>query len=122
MGVEHFVQDAFDSGLASWFLSHTYLAAQLVVLPLVSAGALPLGAEGLPAAARHGAGDVADLDPDLRGVPGRPAAAGRGMGFTDSVSASGAVNMTGRLIVFYNELAGRALACTAGSRWRSRSL
>src|SRR5215212_5168193 len=35
LAVEGSVQDALDSSVATWVLSHIYLAAQLVVLPLV---------------------------------------------------------------------------------------
>jgi len=104
VAVEHSVQDAFDSGLASWFLSHTYLAAQLVVLPLVLLALY----RWAPKVYRPLRDTV--LATWLISIPiyaAFPVAPPRlaGMGFTDSVSAHGAVGMTGRSSVFYNELA-----------------
>ncbi len=120
VGVEHAVQDAFDSGFASWFLSHTYLAAQLVVLPLVLLALY----RWAPKVYRPLRDTV--LATWLISIPiyaAFPVAPPRlaGLGLHGLGERTGAVVMTGRSSVFYNELAGGARACTAGSRWRSRS-
>ena len=77
LGIEGAVQTALTGSVALWILNHVYLAAQLVVLP----GALwLLHRKARPAyiqPAQHGARHLAAVDPRLRPVPGRPAAARR---------------------------------------------
>ena len=77
VGVESAVQNALTGTVVLWILNHLYLAAQLVVLP----GALWLlhrkARAAYDAPAQHGARHLAAVDPGLRAVPRRPAAAGR---------------------------------------------
>jgi PAP2 superfamily len=112
-----------------WLLSHIYLAAQLVVLP----GALVYLYGRAPEIYRRLRGTV--LATWVLSIPiyaAFPVAPPRlaGLGFTDSVSAHGAVSMTGRSSMFYNELAAVpslhcgfavaiaiALAAAARRRW-----
>ncbi len=77
VGIESAVQTALTGTVVLWILNHVYLAAQLVVLP----GALWLlhrkARPALRPPAQHGARHLAAVDPRLRPVPRRPAAAGR---------------------------------------------
>jgi len=129
VAVEHTVQNGLQGGVSMWLLSHVYLAAQLVVLP----GALVYLYRRAPAMYRRLRGTV--LATWMLSIPiyaAFPVAPPRlaGLGFADSVSAHGAVSMTGRSSMFYNELAavpslhcgfavaiGIALAAAAKHRW-----
>ena len=104
LGIERSVQSALDAGPLMWLLSHVYLAAQLLVLP----AALVY----LYRRARHVYRPLRDtvLATWLISIPvyaAFPVAPPRlaGIGMADSVSAHGAVSLTGRSSVFYNELA-----------------
>ena len=102
--IEHWVQDSLQGSVSMWILSHLYLAAQLVVLP----GALIYLYKRAPAIYRRLRDTV--LATWLLSIPiyaAYPVAPPRlaGLGFADSVSAHGAVSMTGRSSMFYNELA-----------------
>jgi hypothetical protein len=104
VAVERSVQDALQGGVSMWLLSHLYLAAQLAVLP----GALIYLYRRAPAIYRRLRDTV--LATWLLAIPvyaAFPVAPPRlaGLGFDDTVSAHGAVSLTGRSSVFYNELA-----------------
>jgi membrane-associated phospholipid phosphatase len=129
LGFEHSVQNGLQGSISMWLLSHIYLAAQLVVLP----GALIYLYRRAPEIYRRLRGTV--LATWMLSIPiyaAFPVAPPRlaGLGFADSVSAHGAVSMTGRSSMFYNELAavpslhcgfavaiGIALAAAAKQRW-----
>jgi hypothetical protein len=104
VGVERSVQSALDGGVVMAMLSHVYLAAQLLVLP----AALVLLYKRAPRVYRPLRDTV--LATWLLSIPvyaAFPVAPPRlaGIGMADSVSANGAVSLTGRSSVFYNELA-----------------
>jgi membrane-associated phospholipid phosphatase len=104
VGVERSVQAALDGGIVMSLLSHVYLAAQLLVLP----GALVYLYKRAPRVYRPLRDTV--LATWLLSIPvyaAFPVAPPRlaGIGMADSVSAHGAVSLTGRSSVFYNELA-----------------
>ena len=104
LAVERSVQDALQGGVSMWVLSHLYLAAQLVVLPAV----LIYLYRRAPRIYRPLRDTV--LFTWLISIPvyaAFPVAPPRlaGLGFADSVSAHGAVSLTGRSSIFYNELA-----------------
>jgi membrane-associated phospholipid phosphatase len=104
VAIERSVQDGLQGGLSMWVLSHLYLAAQFVVLP----AALVLLYKRAPKVYRPLRDTV--LFTWLISIPvyaAFPVAPPRlaGMGFADSVSAHGAVSLTGRSSIFYNELA-----------------
>ena len=104
VAIEKSVQDGLHGGPSMWVLSHLYLAAQFVVLPGVLVHLYKRAPEGLPAAARHRAVHLADLDPRLRGFPRRAAAVGR-HGLRRFGERARPVSLTGRSSIFYNELA-----------------
>ena len=104
IAVERSVQDGLQGGVSMWLLSHLYLAAQFVVLP----AALIHLYKRAPRVYRPLRDTV--LFTWLISIPvyaAFPVAPPRlaGLGFTDSVSAHGAVSLTGRSSIFYNELA-----------------
>ena len=104
IAVERSVQDGLQGGLSMWLLSHLYLAAQFVVLP----AALVYLYRRAPRIYRSLRDTV--LATWLISIPvyaAFPVAPPRlaGMGIADSVSAHGAVSLTGRSSIFYNELA-----------------
>ena len=104
IAVERSVQDGLQGGVTMWLLSHIYLAAQLAVLP----GVLIYLYRRAPAIYRRLRDTV--LATWLISIPiyaAFPVAPPRlaGLGFADSVSEQGAVSLTGRSSVFYNELA-----------------
>ena len=104
VAVERSVQDGLQGGVSMWLLSHLYLAAQFVVLP----AALIYLYKRAPRVYRPLRDTV--LFTWLISIPvyaAFPVAPPRlaGLGFTDSVSAHGAVSLTGRSSIFYNELA-----------------
>ena len=104
IAVERSVQDGLQGGVSMWLLSHLYLAAQFVVLP----AALIYLYKRAPRVYRPLRDTV--LFTWLISIPvyaAFPVAPPRlaGLGFTDSVSAHGAVSLTGRSSIFYNELA-----------------
>ena len=104
VAIEKSVQDGLHGGLSMWVLSHLYLAAQFVVLPAV----LIYLYKRAPKVYRPLRDTV--LFTWLISIPvyaAFPVAPPRlaGMGFADSVSAHGAVSLTGRSSIFYNELA-----------------
>ena len=104
VAIERSVQDALQGGVSMWVLSHLYLAAQLVVLPAV----LIYLYRRAPKVYRPLRDTV--LFTWLISIPvyaAFPVAPPRlaGLGFADSVSAHGAVSLTGRSSIFYNELA-----------------
>ena len=73
--IEASVQASLTGTWMMWVLNHLYLAAQLVVAPRRAGLPLPPLAADLRAPAQHDPRDLADLDPRLRGVPRRAAAA-----------------------------------------------
>jgi hypothetical protein len=104
IAIERSVQDGLQGGVSMWLLSHLYLAAQFVVLP----AALIHLYRRAPRIYRPLRDTV--LFTWLISIPvyaAFPVAPPRlaGLGFTDSVSAHGAVSLTGRSSIFYNELA-----------------
>ena len=104
LAIERSVQDGLQGGLSMWVLSHLYLAAQFLVLP----GALVHLYRRAPRIYRPLRDTV--LFTWLISIPvyaAFPVAPPRlaGMGFADSVSAHGAVSLTGRSSILYNELA-----------------
>ena len=104
IAVERSVQDGLQGGVSMWLLSHLYLAAQFVVLP----AALIFLYKRAPRIYRPLRDTV--LFTWLISIPVYalfPVAPPRlaGLGFVDSVSAHGAVSLTGRSSIFYNELA-----------------
>jgi hypothetical protein len=104
LAIERSVQDGLQGGLSMWVLSHLYLAAQFLVLP----GALIYLYRRASRFYRPLRDTV--LATWLISIPvyaAFPVAPPRlaGMGFADSVSAHGAVSLTGRSSIFYNELA-----------------
>ena len=104
LAIERSVQDGLRGGLSMWVLSHLYLAAQFLVLP----GALVYLYRRAPRIYRPLRDTV--LFTWLVSIPvyaAFPVAPPRlaGMGFADSVSAHGAVSLTGRSSILYNELA-----------------
>jgi membrane-associated phospholipid phosphatase len=128
IAIEASVQRALDSGVATWLLSHLYLAAQLVVVP----GALVWLYRGSPAVYRELRNTV--VATWLIAVPVFalfPVAPPRlaDIGLVDTVSQQAGVELTGRSTIFYNPLAavpslhvgfafavGIALAATLRSR------
>jgi membrane-associated phospholipid phosphatase len=104
VAVERSVQDGLQGSVSMWLLSHLYLAAQFVVLP----AALVFLYKRAPRIYRPLRDTV--LFTWLISIPVYalfPVAPPRlaGLGFVDSVSAHGAVSLTGRSSIFYNELA-----------------
>ena len=104
IAVERSVQDGLQGAVSMWLLSHIYLAAQLLVVP----GVLVYLYRKAPAVYRRLRDTV--LATWLISIPVYavfPVAPPRlaGIGIADTVSAHGAVSMTGRSSVFYNELA-----------------
>ena len=104
VAVEGSVQRALDSGVATWLLSHLYLAAQLVVVP----GALVWLYRRSPAAYRELRNTV--VATWLIAVPVFalfPVAPPRlaDVGLVDTVSQQAGVELTGRSTFFYNPLA-----------------
>jgi hypothetical protein len=104
VAIEHTVQNSMSGSVSMWILSHVYLAAQLIVLP----GALLYLYRRSGAIYRRLRDTV--LITWLLSIPIYaifPVAPPRlaGLGFVDSVSAHGAVSMTGRSSMFYNALA-----------------
>jgi membrane-associated phospholipid phosphatase len=104
VGVERSVQDGLAGGVSMWVLSHIYLAAQLVVVPSVL---VFLYRKARPIYRKLRDTVLATWLISIPVYAAFPVAPPRlaGLGFTDSVSAHGAVSMTGRSSVFYNELA-----------------
>ena len=129
IAIEGSVQRALDSALATWLLSHLYLAAQLVVVP----AALVWLYRRSPAVYRELRNTV--VATWLIAVPVFaifPVAPPRlaDIGLVDTVSQQAGVELTGRSTIFYNPLAavpslhvgfafavGIALAATLRSRW-----
>jgi membrane-associated phospholipid phosphatase len=129
IAIEGSVQRALDSGVATWLLSHLYLAAQLVVVP----GALLWLYRRSPRVYRELRNTV--VATWLIAVPVFalfPVAPPRlaDIGMVDTVSQQAGVELTGRSTIFYNPLAavpslhvgfafavGIALALAVRSRW-----
>jgi hypothetical protein len=104
VGVERSVQAGLDCGALMWVLSHLYLAAQLVVVPAVL---VLLYRRSRPVYRRLRDTVLATWLISIPVYAAFPVAPPRlaGIGMADSVSAHGAVSLTGRSSVFYNELA-----------------
>jgi membrane-associated phospholipid phosphatase len=129
VAIEASVQDALDSGVATWLLSHLYLAAQLVVVP----GTLVWLYRRSPGVYRQLRNTV--VATWLIAVPIFalfPVAPPRlaDVGLVDTVSQHAGVELTGRSTIFYNPLAavpslhvgfafavGLAVAVAVRSRW-----
>jgi membrane-associated phospholipid phosphatase len=104
IAIEASVQDALDSGVTTWLLSHLYLAAQLVVVP----GALVWLYRRSPPVYRQLRNTV--VATWLIAVPVFalfPVAPPRlaDVGLVDTVSQHAGVELTGRSTIFYNPLA-----------------
>ncbi len=127
--IELSVQRAFDSDVASWFLSNLYLAAQMAVLPVAL---VCLYRRSKPVYRKVRTTIIATWMLSVPIVAAFPVAPPRltELGFTDTVSDQAAVSLTGSSTAFYNAFAavpslhvgfafviGIAGVAVARSRW-----
>lgn len=127
--IEHRVQDALSGEVVMWLLSHIYLAAQIVVLPVALLALFHWAPRVYPRVRDTVLATWMLAVPIYALFPVAPPRLA-GIGMTDSVSEQSAVALAGHSTIFYNPIAavpslhcgfaiaiGIAVAAATSRRW-----